>query len=394
MLPLKIHDEDRIIDEEALLDSGAGGLFIDDHYAKLMQIPLSRLSEPVPVYNVDRTMNKEGLITHYACLEIEIQERRRIYEFLATALGKQRLILGLPWLEEENPEVDWKKQEITWRHQTQNIYAMLHPIIDIYDQELAISYVQGKLTDQAKDDWVKTRMSHSQLFAVKEERAKEKPADQAVPKEFHEFLPTVFSEREVGTLPKRRPYDHKIDLKPDFEPKIGPLFRQSRENDELAKEFLEENLAKGFIRPSESPQAATLFFVPKKDGRVRPVQDYRYLNSGTIRNGYPLPRIDDFIDSLVGKKLFTKMDVRWGYNNVRIREGDEWKAAFICKQGLYEPTVMFFGLCNSPATFQAMMNDIFKLEIAQGWILIYMDDIIIANEGDRDDMIREGAPRP
>jgi hypothetical protein len=81
------------------------------------------------------------------------------------------------------------------------------------------------------------------------------------------------------------------------------------------------------------------------------------------------------------------MDVRWGYNNVRIHEGDEWKAAFICKEGLYEPTVMFFGLCNSPATFQSMMNDIFRLEIAQGWILIYMDDIVISNNGDRQDMI-------
>jgi hypothetical protein len=232
-------------------------------------------------------------------------------------------------------------------------------------------------------------MSHSQLFAVEDEHAKEKPADQAVLKEFHEFLPTVFSEREIGTLPQRRPYDHKIELKPDFEPKIGPLFRQSPQNDLIAEEFLEENLEKGFIRPSESPQAATLFFVPMKDGRVRPVQDYRYLNSGTIRNGYPLPRIDDFIDSLVGKKLFTKMDIRWGYNNVRICEGDEWKAAFICKKGLYEPTVMFFGLCNSPATFQSMMNDIFKLEIAQGWILIYMDDIIIANSGNREDMIQK-----
>ena len=77
------------------------------------------------------------------------------------------------------------------------------------------------------------------------------------------------------------------------------------------------------------------------------------------------------------------MDIRWGYNNVRIREGDGWKAAFICKYGLYEPTVTFFGLTNSPATFQAMMDDIFRIEVAQGWLLIYMDDILIAEIDDR-----------
>jgi len=78
-----------------------------------------------------------------------------------------------------------------------------------------------------------------------------------------------------------------------------------------------------------------------------------------------------------GAKYFTKLDVRWGYNNVRIKTGDEWKAAFKTNNGLYEPTVMFFGLCNSPATFQAMMDDIFEDEVHEGWIIIYMDDILI-----------------
>ena len=107
------------------------------------------------------------------------------------------------------------------------------------------------------------------------------------------------------------------------------LISQGPIQDQAARDFIEENLKKGFIRPSKSPQAATLFFVPKKDGRTRPVQDYRYLNEWTIKNAYPLPRIDELIDRLVSKKLFIKMDIRWGYNNVHIREGDEWKAAFI-----------------------------------------------------------------
>ena len=87
--------------------------------------------------------------------------------------------------------------------------------------------------------------------------------------------------------------------------------------------------------------------------------------------------IPQVIDRLAGCTLFTKFDIRWGYNNIRIKEGDEWKAAFLTPQGLFEPLVMFFGLTNSLATFQAMMNKIFRMEVAQGWLLVYMDDIAI-----------------
>jgi hypothetical protein len=100
--------------------------------------------------------------------------------------------------------------------------------------------------------------------------------------------------------------------------------------------------------------------VEKKDAKkLRPCQDYRYLNEFTKPNAYPLPLISDLMITLKGSKFFTKLDIRWGYNNVRIKEGDEWKAAFITNKGLFEPTVMFFGLRNSPTTFQAMMKERF-----------------------------------
>src|SRR5947207_888756 len=123
--------------------------------------------------------------------------------------------------------------------------------------------------------------------------------------------------------------------------------------------------------------ASPFFFIKKKDGSLRPVQDYRKLNELTIKNRYPLPLISELVDSLQDAKYFTKLDIRWGYNNVRIKEGDEHKAAFRTNCGLYEPLVMFFGLTNSPATFQTMMNDIFKDEIARGFVLVYLDDILI-----------------
>jgi len=133
-------------------------------------------------------------------------------------------------------------------------------------------------------------------------------------------------------------------------PKKGKIYPLSRVEREKVQEFVKDQLRKGYIRPSKSPQTSPVFFVLKKDGKKRMVQDYRYLNSWTIKNNYPLPLISDLIDS-IEKKVFTKMDLRWGYNNVRIKEVDKWKAAFSMPEESFEPMVMFFGLTNSPATF-------------------------------------------
>jgi hypothetical protein len=144
--------------------------------------------------------------------------------------------------------------------------------------------------------------------------------------------------------------------------------------------FIEENLASGRICPSKSLMAAPVFFIKKKDRALRLVQDYRALNAKTVKNMYPLPLISDLINRLRGARYFTKLDVRWGYNNVHIKEGDEWKATFCTNRGLFEPLVMFFGLTNSPATFQTMMNKIFQDLISKGVVCVYLDDILIFME--------------
>jgi hypothetical protein len=141
--------------------------------------------------------------------------------------------------------------------------------------------------------------------------------------------------------------------------------------------FLEEALATGGIQHSKSPIGAPVFFIKKKDGKLRFMQDYRTLNLITRKNRYPLPLIDDLIHRLKGAKYFTKLNVHWGYNNVRIKEGDEWKAVFRTNCSLFEPLVMYFGLTNSPATFQTMMNKIFEDLITQGVVSIYLDEILI-----------------
>src|SRR5258705_457450 len=150
-------------------------------------------------------------------------------------------------------------------------------------------------------------------------------------------------------------------------------FSQRKELDN----FLWENLANGCIHPSKSPMGAPVFFIKKKDGLLCLIQDYQKLNEITVKNSYPLPLVSNVLTCLHDTKFFTVLDLRWGFNNVWIKEGDEWKAAFRTNQGLFKPTVMFFGLCNSPVMFQTMMNNILCEFINHGKVICYMDNILV-----------------
>ena len=237
-----------------------------------------------------------------------------------------------------------------------------------------ISTITG---DTDNNVWINSKSTTATRIQAEINQKKETiPLEDRIPKEFHEYL-DVFSEEKAARFPEPRTWDHKIEMKDSFLPKSFKTYNLTPQEQIELDKFLKENLDKGYIRPSQSPMASPFFFVDKKDGKLRPCQDYRYLNEHTVKNAYPLPLISELLDKLKGAQHFTKLDVRWGYNNVRIREGDQWKAAFKTNRGLFEPTIMFFGLCNSPATFQAMMDDIFGDMIGECIIIVYMDDILI-----------------
>src|SRR6195256_2867234 len=198
------------------------------------------------------------------------------------------------------------------------------------NDELWTSEIQT-MNEENDELWIQVKTNAATTFALKyasqqEKQEKQRTVEEMVPKEYHQYM-HVFSKTASERIPKQKPWDHKIDLKPGFEPKAMKAFQLPLDKVKLAEEFVNENPAKGYIRPSESPQSSPLFFVDKKDGKKRLCQDYRYLNEWTIKNAYPLPLIGDLIDGLQGMKYFTKLDIRWGYNNIRIRKGDEWKAA-------------------------------------------------------------------
>ena len=204
-------------------------------------------------------------------------------------------------------------------------------------------------------------------------------AAEHIPDHLREFH-SVFSKESFDVLPESKPWDHAIELVPGEKPSGCKVYPLSPSEQKELDAFIQENLDSGRIRPSKSPMSSPVFFIKKKDGSLRLVQDYRALNAITVKNKYPLPLISELVEKLRGAKYFTKLDVRWGFNNVRMKEGDEWKAAFRTNRGLFEPLVMFFGLTNSPATFQTMMNEIFHELIMEGVVVVYLDDILIYTE--------------
>ncbi|KAG5717440.1 hypothetical protein E4T56_gene7237 [Termitomyces sp. T112] len=362
---IEMTDTQQVRSVVALLDSGVTGLFFDADYVQQHCLTTRPLSRPIPVYNVDGTLNEAGSIRSVVDLVLRYQDHSERAAFAVTSLGKQDMILGFTWLHEHNPEIDWTKEEAQKEHRVKvreraaeedgcegDFASMRDPesldeTIEVGDRIYAMTLCPSPMIAEIRASQT-TSQRLAKAFAA---NSQPKPSRSIVPHHLHDFK-NVFSKASFDSLPERKQWDHAIELIPDAKPsscKVYPL--APCEQDELDA-FLQENLSSGRIRPSKSPMASPVFFIKKKDGSLHLVQDYQVLNA-------------------------MMLDVRWGYNNVRIKEGDEWKAVFRTNRGLFEPLVMFFGLTNSPATFQTMMNDIFHDLIADSVVCVYLDDILI-----------------
>ncbi len=199
----------------------------------------------------------------------------------------------------------------------------------------------------------------------------------------YRHLKDVFSKQKADKLPPHRLTDCKIVLEKDATLHYGPIYSLTEEESKVLKEYIDENLKKGFIRPSESPAGYPVLFQKKKDGSLRLCVDYKKLNAVTVRNSYPIPLISDIIERVKGATHFTKLDLRSAYNLIRIREGDEYKTAFRTKYGHYEYLVMPFGLTNAPATFQSFINYVLR-PFLEKFVILYLDDILIFSKGEQE----------
>ena len=207
--------------------------------------------------------------------------------------------------------------------------------------------------------------------------------------EFRQYL-GIMGKEAADALPEHRLYDCKINLREGATAPWGPIYPLSEVELQTLREWLKEMEKTGKIRRSTSPAGSPILFVPKPNGRgLRLCVDYRGLNAITIPNRYPLPLMQELQDRVQGSRYFTKMDLKNGFNLIRIREGDEWKTAFRTRYGLYEFNVMPFGLTNAPSTFQDMMNHILS-DVLDIGVLAYMDDILVyaKSEKEHDELVR------
>ncbi|ESK81723.1 reverse transcriptase-rnase h-integrase [Moniliophthora roreri MCA 2997] len=319
-----------------------------------------QLPEKIRVFNVDGMANKTAWITHVVELEFRIAGKEFRENFMISGIGDEEMILGLPWLWYHNPQINWETGEIQF----------------LPCRRIQIKRFRGVLDNTNLEVLIGAKITASQEMAHQQQVVK-KNIDELIPKYLLGYRDR-FEKGKAEQFPPSRTYDHVIDLKLDFVPRNCKLYLLSPAEQIEQDKFLEENLWKEYIRKSKSLMASPFFFIAKKEqGALQPTQDYRALNEGTVKNAYPLPLIPELLDKLKGAMVFMKLNLRNGYNNVRIKDGDQWKAAFKTNRGLFEPTVMFFGLSNSPATFQAFMNDILSDFIDEGWCVVYMDDILL-----------------
>ena len=383
---------------EALLDSGATGLVMSSEFARKKGFKLKKLERPMQVRNVDGSFNREGPIEN--TVEVNVYYKGHVERTEIDVIGGQKwgVILGMPWLARHNPEIDWKTGEVKMMRCPEECGKQWRPVQGKSGWEKQKEEEKRKEEKEEKKKLKKGRTvevrkiaEEWEIWDEEEEVAKsEAEARKLVLEKFHWWI-KMFGKKQSERMPTRKLWDHAIDVKKGFMPRKGKVYPLSREEKEEVREFVREQLRKGYIRPSKSPQTAPVFFVGKKDGKKRMVQNYRYLNEWTVKNNYPLPLISDVLENIGMKKLFTKMDLRWGYNNVRIKEGDEWKAAFTMPEGSFEPTVMFFGLMNSPATFQAMMNELLRDLMNTGKVAVFIDDVIVGIETEEghDELVAE-----
>ena len=194
--------------------------------------------------------------------------------------------------------------------------------------------------------------------------------------------PDVFPE-ELPGMPPERDIEFVIELTPGTSPIAQKPYRMNTEELVELKKQLADMLSKGLIRPSASPWGSPVIFVDKEDGTIRLCVDYRKLNDVTIKNKYPLPKIEDLFDQMNGAKIFSKIDLRTGYHQLRVRESDIPKTAFTTRYGLYEYTVMSFGLTNAPAYFMYLMNKVF-MKFLDKFVVVFIDDILVYSKNEEE----------
>ena len=360
-----------------LVDCGASSDFVATSFLSRYSL-LDRLSPPGrPVRGYDGTSTPSlGTLQAKAILHSdrgELADHVPHRAFIAAPLSGEDAILGLPWLRSMAPLMDWPNGVITVQGHTLTL-ALPRTASNSLASRLCRLWTPLGASPEL-DGSLHAALQHTES------------GDAAAPGDpLYEPLRAAVYSRYADVFspdlryPPARHVDHAIDVLPGSTPPCRHGLRFSRADDIAINEYVADGLKRGFLRPSTSAYAAMPFQVPKKDtDERRTVVDYRGLNAITVKDKYPLPRMDALFDQMKGAKFFSKLDLRTGFHQIRIREADRHKTAFRTSQGLFEYNVLAMGLCNAPGTFMRMMNDAMR-EFLHKFVLVFLDDIIIYSD--------------
>jgi len=259
-------------------------------------------------------------------------------------LHKVNGYLPMSWLKDHNPDINWEKGSLKWRSE----YCKAHCLRK--ERHLEFITEEELLAKDPDNIFV-------MVIALYTDEDGEDIKIKILP-EYRDYT-DIFSQEKINALPEHSKYDHRIDLIPEAKFADRPIYPLSKKEFDVLWNYIREMEDYGKIRRSSSPIGAPILFVLKPDGTLRLCVDYRELNKITIKNKYPLPLMSELGSRLGKATIFTKLDLKNGYYLIRMAGGEEWKTAFKRRYGLYEYTVMPFGLCNVPSTFQSMINDVF-----------------------------------
>jgi hypothetical protein len=361
-----------------LIDGGSMGDFVSDELVKSMKVK----THPVPNQTLSFANGEQALCNkEIQDTELSIGEYTDCVKLKLAHLPHHDVILGKPWLERYNPDIDWVNNIIKLHKDNKQVCIHSNESESKTKTQL-ISAIQAKRAlRKGKDEFL--------LAFIKEIPSEKNDQNPRAHKILTEFA-DVFPDKLPAKLPPTRSVDHKIELEGNKMPNIPPIYGMSPKELDVLRKELDELIESGHIRPSQSPYGSPVLFVKKKDGSMRLCIDYRALNKLTIKNKYPLPRVNDLLDQLHGSKVFSKIDLRSGYHQIRVDENDVKKTAFRTRYGHYEFLVLPFGLCNAPATFMTLMNDIFR-PLLDKCVVVYVDDILVfsKDEKEHEDHLRQ-----
>lgn len=357
---------------DVIIDSGSCENVVSNYMVEKLKLPTQNHPHP---YNLQWLNKGNEIIVSQRCLvTFSIGQKYQDQVWCdVIPMDACHLLLGRPWQYDRHVLYDGYT----------NTYSFIKDRIKVKLTPLPPS----ELNESKKESRPLVTLITKEQFKVTAEEAQnmrfvllfESNGETILPVEIKQLLaefPDVVPEEIPPGLPPMRDIQHAIDFIPGAVIPNRPAYRMSPQEHAEIQRQVEELLKKGLIQESISPCAVPAILVPKKDGSWRMCVDSRAVNKITIKYRFPIPRLDDLLDQLHGAIIFSKIDLRSGYHQIRLRPGDEWKTAFKTRDGLYEWTVMPFGLSNAPSTFMRLMNQVLRPFIGK-FVVVYFDDILI-----------------